>query len=357
MANNKEMTSQKEKANKKGCLNAAKQSLSQVSPFIHDTGSQFVKQTEEAETDSHGLASTQQQHQEAVDMKPARPGVFPILDLPAEVRLQLYKWVHLQHPIRTDGSGLRGSLAYVCKRVVAVGVGALEDSASLTAKAGGTLVDERGSNSSTPPPPPLLSPYRPWTVIPTALLQTCRQIHAEARALALEENEFDSARLSPTKRVALGLARPMGRARLHESPAAPAVAARRLALRAPRGHGVGHRPPRGRRGVGVGRVVRLWAAGLRGLRLKIQGGGGGIFGRSWIERRGGGSGGVENHHSNGDGGGYCGAGGEGPAACRAGRAAAAQGFTAVGGRAGVAIMGCGEEARLVQHARRGTRRR
>lgn len=115
-------------------------------------------------------------------------GVFPILDLPAELHLQVYKWVHLQHPITNERQGPHGSLPYVCKRVVAIDGAASEEEEYSTSKAA-SLAEQT----------PLLSPHRPWAAIPTALLQTNRQIYAEAHTLTLQENEFDFARLSRTR--------------------------------------------------------------------------------------------------------------------------------------------------------------
>ncbi|KAK8034938.1 hypothetical protein PG993_009933 [Apiospora rasikravindrae] len=205
----------------------------------------------------------QQQDQSAVDLKLKGPDVFPILDLPTEVRLQVYKWVHLKHPIRAECS-----VAYVCKRVVAVGEGASKDSGPLISKA------ERS----------LLSPHRPWAAIPTAFLQTCRQVHAEARALALEENELDFASLSPTKNShwhaglpGLWAARACTSRLLPQPWQRDALRYARLEVTAwdlvlPGGGAVA---------AWVG-LCGLWAAGLRGLRLKIQSGGGGLFGRNWV---------------------------------------------------------------------------
>ncbi|KAK8065562.1 hypothetical protein PG997_012309 [Apiospora hydei] len=233
----------------------------------------------------------QQQDQAAVDMEPNGPNVFPILDLPTEVRLQVYKWVHLQHPIRAERS-----IAYVCKGSSPPVEGALEDSWSLIPKVGGSL----------------LSPHRPWAAIPTALLQTCRQVHAEARALALEENELDFTSLSPTKNSHLHAGLPgLWAARACTSRLLPQPW-QRDALRYARLEVTAWDlvlPGGGAVAAWVG-LCGLWAAGLRGLRLKIQSGGGGLFGRNWVVWGGavGGGDGVgsqedNNNNSNNSGGG------------------------------------------------------
>ncbi|KAK7935235.1 hypothetical protein PG985_000730 [Apiospora marii] len=213
--------------------------------------------------------------------------IFPILQLPTEVRLQVYKWVHLQHPIRNERLGPHSSYTYVCKRVAAAAAGGMtsEEPGSSISKAGSLADDET----------PLLSPHRPWAAIPTALLQASRQVYAETRALALEENEFDFARLSRAMMARTGpglwAARDYTQRLLPQSWQREALRYARLEVSAwdlvlP--------------AAWIG-LCRLWAKGLRGLRLSIRGGGGGLFGKDWaaVRQEGGGGGGG------GDGGKLC----------------------------------------------------
>ncbi|KAK8136846.1 hypothetical protein PG984_004786 [Apiospora sp. TS-2023a] len=222
-------------------------------------------------------------------MAAKEPGVFPILELPAEVRLEVYKWVHLQHPIGNKRLGPHGSRAYVCKRVVVVGGGG----------GGGTVSEEGGSpmpnaGSLADDETPLLSPHRPWAAVPTALLLASRQIYTEARALALEQNEFDFASLSRTLTHAgpgLWAARDYTLRLLPQPWQCDALRYARLEVTAwdfvISGSGGG---------AAWAGLCRLWSRGLRGLRLKVRGGGGGggSSRKRWVVARqeGGGGGGV-----------------------------------------------------------------
>ncbi|KAK8856522.1 hypothetical protein PGQ11_012434 [Apiospora arundinis] len=126
--------------------------------------------------------------------------VFPFLDLPIEVRLQVYKWVHLQHPLLNKQPKPHDSSAYVCKRVIAtVNIGLSEEGPGplmLEAADGGSINNSASNKNkesarAAAAPMPLLSPYRHCAAIPTALLRANRQIYTEARAIALEESEFN----------------------------------------------------------------------------------------------------------------------------------------------------------------------
>ncbi|KAK7953425.1 hypothetical protein PG996_014316 [Apiospora saccharicola] len=220
-------------------------------------------------------------------MTAKEPGVFPILELPAEVRLEVYKWVYLQHPIRNKILGPHGPCAYVCKRVVVGGGGMVSEvePGSSMPNAGSLADDET----------PLLSPHRPWAAVPTALLLVSRQIYAEARALALERNEFDFASLSRTLTHAgpgLWAARDCTLRLLPQPWQCDALRYARLEVTV-----WDFVTPGGGAGAAWAGLCRLWSRGLRSLRLKVRGGGGGGGGgssrKSWVvvRQEGGGGGG------------------------------------------------------------------
>ncbi|KAK3382980.1 hypothetical protein B0T24DRAFT_519066 [Lasiosphaeria ovina] len=121
----------------------------------------------------------------------AAPG---FLELPLEIRLQIYGWVHLQHPMRPAelmGYPSPNYSAYFVETIVpGVLATRVEDEP--------TKMHRTTEDVATTPPPPhpprqqhrLLSPHRPLCYVPTAVLQTCRQVYAEARATPFHGNEF-----------------------------------------------------------------------------------------------------------------------------------------------------------------------
>lgn len=100
-----------------------------------------------AEADSQGLTPTRQ-HQAASNMESKGPGIFPILQLPAEVRLQ--------HPIRNERPGPHSPYYCVCKRIVAAGGMASEEPVSSTPKQEALLMMRRRCCPRTAPGPPFL---------------------------------------------------------------------------------------------------------------------------------------------------------------------------------------------------------
>ncbi|KAH6885818.1 hypothetical protein B0T10DRAFT_491685 [Thelonectria olida] len=109
-------------------------------------------------------------------------------DLPFEIRLQIYRWLHLMSPVR------HAQLApwyptpvhcqYICRRVdpSELDVEAADDPNNATASG--------SKNDKCAPTPGLLSPFRPLSGLPTALLRCSSQIYHEARALPFAHNEF-----------------------------------------------------------------------------------------------------------------------------------------------------------------------
>lgn len=121
---------------------------------------------------SSGSGSNSNSNSSSTDKPPRRTVGFP--DLPFEIRLQIYRWLHLLSPVR------HAQLApwyptpvhsrYVLRRLDAEGNG--------------------GGGDRFTPSPGLLSAQRPLSGLPTALLRCSSQIYLEARTLPFASNEF-----------------------------------------------------------------------------------------------------------------------------------------------------------------------
>ncbi|KAK7423959.1 hypothetical protein QQX98_000831 [Neonectria punicea] len=104
------------------------------------------------------------------------PSKIGFMDLPSEIRLHIYSWLHLMCPVR------HAQLApwyptpvhcqYILRRL---------DEAEPAPEPAAKLPS---------PPPGLLSPFRPLSGLPTGLLQCSSQIYHEARSLPFVRNEF-----------------------------------------------------------------------------------------------------------------------------------------------------------------------
>jgi hypothetical protein len=105
------------------------------------------------------------------------------LDLPLEIRLQIYAWVHILHPFKyrelAPGYPSPAIKPYHTTHL-------LPPPANCTPTPEGTATPPEPIHSS----PPLLSPDRPFAYIPTSLLLTNRQIYHEARETPYLDNEF-----------------------------------------------------------------------------------------------------------------------------------------------------------------------
>lgn len=135
------------------------------------------------------------------------------LSLPPEVRLQIYSWLHLMTPVKhaqlAPWYPTPTYSAYFLKAVVPdVEVGRepydVVESTSAAAfqavESRETQDEEAGRHDSTKnrgqpqrrqrETPKLLSPYRPLSGLPTALLLSCRQVYEEARTIPFHANEF-----------------------------------------------------------------------------------------------------------------------------------------------------------------------
>ncbi|KAH8670764.1 hypothetical protein BGZ61DRAFT_362959 [Ilyonectria robusta] len=98
-----------------------------------------------------------------------------LLSLPLEIRLQIYRWLHLMSPVRqlplAPGYPTLVHCQYILRRVV-------------------HNTDFPPDYDTLPSIASLLSPYRPLSVLPTSLLQTNSQIYHEARLIPFMYNEF-----------------------------------------------------------------------------------------------------------------------------------------------------------------------
>lgn len=101
------------------------------------------------------------------------------LDLPCEIRLQIYHLVYLSNTVPSQRfAPFIKTPAYVTRVVVAkTGTGTAEAADEKALEA--IVVEKR-----------LLSSHRPMCYIPASLLQSCRQIYHETRSIPFHENEF-----------------------------------------------------------------------------------------------------------------------------------------------------------------------
>lgn len=115
---------------------------------------------------------------------------FRFMDLPAEIRMQIYRWVHLMHPVR------RAQLApwypipvYSDYIVVPLGkrrrlVQPADTCEEEEVAKDGEVQEERETFGQ------MLSPFRPLSCIPSNLLRAHSRIYFEARMVPFEHNEF-----------------------------------------------------------------------------------------------------------------------------------------------------------------------
>ncbi|KAI1799129.1 hypothetical protein F4811DRAFT_565839 [Daldinia bambusicola] len=206
-------------------------------------------------------------------------GFFPFMELPLEIRLQIYRWVHLMTPIQlTQFAPWYPNPVYRAYHVKAVTVEKdaeteteTETDSSLCSLGGNediagkqkSMVAERSQ---------LLSPYRPNCCIPSSMLTANRQIYYESRDLPFLENEFVfvnwfTSGLWTARSFIKGL-----------QPWQLTMRYARLELLS--------RDLIGRPLGDWRELCEAWAPGLRGLRLKILSGGGGptsaTGGMSWV---------------------------------------------------------------------------
>ncbi|KAM5343016.1 hypothetical protein ACJ41O_013982 [Fusarium nematophilum] len=111
-----------------------------------------------------------------------------LLSLPLEIRLLIYHWLHLLSPVR------HAQLApwyptpvhcqYILRRLP------VPDAESDDAQEASSLVVVVDDDAEAPGSAGLLSPYRPLSGLPTSLLRANSQVYHEARLLPFTQNEF-----------------------------------------------------------------------------------------------------------------------------------------------------------------------
>ncbi|KAI1454835.1 hypothetical protein F4805DRAFT_460342 [Annulohypoxylon moriforme] len=108
---------------------------------------------------------------------------FPFMDLPPEIRQQIYHWIHLMNPIKLTQYApwypMPVQRGYFVKAVRAL---PSDDNTLET-------LDEIPRSLATRTAP-LLSPWRPYACIPTSILRVSKQIYYESRELPFRNNEF-----------------------------------------------------------------------------------------------------------------------------------------------------------------------
>lgn len=127
----------------------------------------------------------------------APAGESAFLDLPFEIRLQIYGWVHAMHPIQhaqlAPWYPTPTYSAYYLKPVEA------EKGSRREGKSNRHKDHERqetltttnaGASATEDDEEPLLSPHRPLCGLPSALLRTSRQVYRECRTIPFQTNEF-----------------------------------------------------------------------------------------------------------------------------------------------------------------------
>ncbi|KAM0288008.1 hypothetical protein ACHAQH_000076 [Verticillium albo-atrum] len=178
----------------------------------------------------------------------SEPITFPLMDLPLEIRLQIYQWTCLMHPLRyaqlAPWYPTPSYSAYPHELVRS------------EAKKEEDVPDKTDVNGER-----LLSPHRLICSMPTAFLRCSKQTYAEAHLVPFHENEFVFVNWFSS---GLWAARAFTR---------PLQPWQRAAMRHVRLEVLG----RDFSGAGLKEWTALcdfWAEGLRGLRLKILIGGG-----------------------------------------------------------------------------------
>ncbi|KAK3934944.1 hypothetical protein QBC46DRAFT_59786 [Diplogelasinospora grovesii] len=121
------------------------------------------------------------------------------LDLPLEIRREIYAWLHLQTPMRqAQLCSWMPNATYGAYYLQAVLLNRLEknpgldeqlscsSSSSISTNSGEDEQEQEVARKSIR----LLSPDRPLGCLPSALLRSCRQVYSESRCIPFHENEF-----------------------------------------------------------------------------------------------------------------------------------------------------------------------
>lgn len=108
---------------------------------------------------------------------------FRFMDLPIEIRMQIYRWVHLMSPVRHAQLAPWYPIPVYSDYIV-VPLGKRRRNGNELACGEKDTGEERQTFGQ------MLSPFRPLSAIPSNLLRTHSQIYFEARLVPFEHNEF-----------------------------------------------------------------------------------------------------------------------------------------------------------------------
>jgi hypothetical protein len=120
-------------------------------------------------------------------------GASPLMNLPAEIRLQIYGWLHRMHPVQhaqlAPWYPTPIYSAYFLRAVMpTLDTFDAATDAEVTS-AGLTKLIESEAEGKTQGPR-LLSPHRPLACIPSAFMRAGRKVYDECRTIPFLENEF-----------------------------------------------------------------------------------------------------------------------------------------------------------------------
>ncbi|KAK4451721.1 hypothetical protein QBC34DRAFT_52008 [Podospora aff. communis PSN243] len=109
-----------------------------------------------------------------------------LLDLPLEIRLQIYSHIHLSHPLAQPDL----SPWYPTPKHTAYFLAPIMTPVFCRSSSSPQTSTTSTTTSLTTPKPNLLSPHRPQSHLPTSLLLSSRQVYTESRTLPFHNNEF-----------------------------------------------------------------------------------------------------------------------------------------------------------------------
>ncbi|KAF9878599.1 hypothetical protein CkaCkLH20_04091 [Colletotrichum karsti] len=121
-----------------------------------------------------------------------------LLNLPYEIRLQIYGWVHAMHPIQhAQLAPWYPTPTYSAYHLKLIKPGEGTEGPAVRGKGTADADDTRDrkdatitANGTDDNEEPLLSPHRPLCGLPSALLRTSRQVYEECRTIPMQTNEF-----------------------------------------------------------------------------------------------------------------------------------------------------------------------
>lgn len=188
------------------------------------------------------------------DQEKISESALSFFSLPLEIRIQIYHWIFLLHPVPRSEL----ALSYPMPTYTAYFVRPVQACTDLRSDHD---VEDGMNTEYHQPRTRLLSPYRPRCTLPTSLLRCSKQIYHESREVPFLENEF----VFPN-----WFSSGLWAARAFTRPLAPW---QKASVRYVRLETLG-RDFTGSSGKVWLRLCEFWSQGLRGLRLKVLIGGG-----------------------------------------------------------------------------------